>query len=61
MRLIFSFLAVAQIRLARFDLARSDMLLGNAEVAQSRAQQRLAQADAFARRAGFAHMAKRRL
>ena len=61
MRLIFSFLALAQVRLARFDLVRSDMLMDNAEVAQNRARQRLAKADAFAHRAGFAHMAKRRL
>ncbi|WP_419830629.1 hypothetical protein [Methylobacterium sp.] len=50
MRLIFSALAVWQIRLARFDLARSDMLLSDAEAAQDRAQQRLLQADAYARR-----------
>ena len=61
MRVIFSFLALAQIRLARFDLVRSDILMDDAEVAQNRAQLRLAQADAFAHRAGFAHMAKRRL
>ena len=53
MRLIFSFLALAQIRLARFELARSDMLMDDAEAAQDRAQQRLLQADAYAKRSGL--------
>jgi hypothetical protein len=53
MRLILSLLAVAQIRLARFDIARSDMLLNDAAEAVARSKRRLAPSNDLARRAGF--------
>lgn len=53
MRLILSILAVAQIRLARHDLARSDMLMQDAEEAFARSKRRVDLANELARRAGF--------
>ena len=53
MRLIYSFLALWQLRLARLDLARSDMLQDDADAALDRSRARLIQADAFAVRAGL--------
>ena len=53
MRLILSILAVAQIRLARHDLMRSDLLLRDADEAFARSRRRVDLANSLARRAGF--------
>lgn len=53
MRLILSLLAVAQIRLARHDLMRSDLLMRDADEAFARSRQRVNLANDLARRAGF--------
>ncbi|MFC6791951.1 hypothetical protein ACFQE0_21555 [Methylobacterium komagatae] len=53
MRLILSLLAVAQIRLARHDLARSDLLMRDADEAFARSRRRVDLANDFARRAGL--------
>lgn len=53
MRLIYSLLAVAQVRLARLDLARSDMLMRDADAAFARSRWRVALSDDLARRPGF--------
>lgn len=53
MRLILSFLSLAQIRLARHDILRSDMLLNDAAEAVARSKRRLALSNVLARRAGF--------
>ncbi|MGC5779851.1 hypothetical protein [Methylobacterium sp. NFXW15] len=53
MRLILSLLAVAQIRLARHDLARSDLLMREADEAFARSRRRVGLANDLARRAGF--------
>jgi len=53
MRLIFSILAVAQVRLARWELYRSDRLMNDADAAFARSRQRVDLANSLARRAGF--------
>jgi len=53
LRLILSFLAVPQIRLARHDLMRSDLLLRDADEAFARSRRRVDLANSLARRAGF--------
>ena len=52
MRLILSLLAVRQVRLAAFDMARYDLLRDDAELAFRSAEARVAKADVLARRAG---------
>lgn len=41
MRLIFAFLALAQVRLAKLDVARSDMLADRADEALRRGEERM--------------------
>lgn len=53
MQLVLILLARRLIRLARADVIRADMLMTDAEGAYARAQERIRQADAIARRAGF--------
>jgi hypothetical protein len=53
MRLIFSILAVAQVRLARWELYRSDRLMSDADAAFARSRRRVDLANSLARRAGF--------
>lgn len=53
MRVIYSMLALWQVRLARWDLHRSDMLLYHSEMAFARSRWRVDLANDFARRAGF--------
>lgn len=52
MRLIYSFLAIRMIRLARFDVARSELLYADADAAFARAKQRARLADELAVRSG---------
>jgi hypothetical protein len=52
-RLFLSLLAIAQIRLARHNLMRSDLLLNDAAEAVARSKRRLALSNDLARRAGF--------
>jgi hypothetical protein len=51
MRLIYTFLAIRRIRLARFDLARSERLYRDGDEAFERSRERVRLADAFAARA----------
>jgi hypothetical protein len=51
MRLIYAFLAVRMIRLARFDLARSERLYRDGDEAFARSRERVRLADALAARA----------
>ena len=51
MRLIYTFLAVRMIRLARFDLARSERLYRDGDEAFERSRERVRLADALAVRA----------
>jgi hypothetical protein len=53
MRLIFSVLAIAQVRLARWELYRSDRLMSDADEAFARSRQRVDLANSLARRARF--------
>jgi hypothetical protein len=52
MRLIYAFLAMRMIRLARFDVARSELLYADAEAAFARAKGRARLADELALRSG---------
>ncbi|MCJ2073244.1 hypothetical protein MKK75_31420 [Methylobacterium sp. J-030] len=52
MRLILGLLALAQLRLARLDYARGDMLMDDAEAALTRARERIALGHRLADRAG---------
>lgn len=58
MRLTYSLLAVVQVRLARLDLARSDLLMRDADAAFARSRWRVDLANDLARRAGFAPLKK---
>ena len=51
MRLIYAFLAIRMIRLARFDLARSERLHRDGDDAFERSRERVRLADALAARA----------
>jgi hypothetical protein len=51
MRLIYAFLAIRMLRLARFDLARSDMLYQSGDEAFERSRERVRLADSLAARA----------
>ena len=51
MRLILAFLAIAQVRLSRLDVARSDMLAAQADEALRLAESRMAVAYRLAGRA----------
>ena len=51
MRLIFAFLAIAQVRLSKLDLARSDMLAEQADEALRRGEERMRLAFQLAARA----------
>lgn len=53
MRLILILLATAQMRLARYELARGDMLMDDADAAYARARTRLANGNRLADRAGM--------
>ncbi len=53
MRLILWLLAMREVRMARFEMARSDMLMTHAESAIDRSRDRMRQADRFAHRAGY--------
>ncbi|MDP4005339.1 hypothetical protein [Methylobacterium sp. NEAU K] len=60
MRLIYGFLAIRMIRLARYDLARSDMLYRNGDEAFERSRDRVRQAKAPADRADLPSLASMR-
>ncbi len=53
MRLIYTFLAIRMIRLARFDIARSERLTDDAQEAFARAGERARLADRLMVRAGL--------
>lgn len=53
MRLIYAFLARAQVRLAAFDMARRDLLLKQADEAMARAERRCAIVRDLAARCGL--------
>lgn len=53
MRLILWLLAMREVRMAYFELARSEMLYDDAEAAFVRSRCRMEQADRYARRAGW--------
>ena len=59
MRLILGYLAIAQCRLARFDLERHYRLLDDADAALFRSRQRVELANELAHRAGFEVMRRR--
>lgn len=52
MRLIYAFLAIRMLRLARLDLARSERLHRDGDDAFARSRERVRIADALAARAG---------
>jgi hypothetical protein len=60
MRLIYAFLAVRMLRLARFDLSRHDMLMADADAALARSRERVRQAEALAARADLPSLAAMR-
>jgi hypothetical protein len=51
MRVIYAFLAVRMLRLARFDLFRHELLLADADAALARSRDRVRLAEALAVRA----------
>ncbi|WP_267356479.1 MULTISPECIES: hypothetical protein [unclassified Methylobacterium] len=53
MRLIYTFLAIRMIRLARFDLYRSERLHRDGDEAFERSRERVRLADGLATRAGL--------
>ncbi|MCJ2133313.1 hypothetical protein MKK69_04410 [Methylobacterium sp. J-026] len=57
MRLIYAFLAVRMLRLARFDLARSERLYHDGDEAFERSRDRVRQAEALADRADLPSLA----
>jgi hypothetical protein len=61
MRVIYAFLAVRMLRLARPDLARHDMLIADADTALARSRQRVRQAEALAARADLPSLAAMRI
>jgi hypothetical protein len=60
MRLIYAFLTVRMHRLGCLDLARSDMLMANADAALARSRQRVCLAEALAARADLPSVAAMR-
>jgi hypothetical protein len=60
MRLIYAFLAVRMLRLARFELFRHEMLMADADAALVRSRQRVCQAEALAARADLPPLAATR-
>ena len=60
MRLIYGLLAIRMIRLARLDLARSDMLYRDGDAAFSRSRDRVHQAEVLAARADLPALASMR-
>ncbi|MGH1590430.1 hypothetical protein ACRBEV_21460 [Methylobacterium phyllosphaerae] len=57
MRLIYAFLAVRMLRLARFDLAKSDMLYRSGDEAFERSRERVRIAEALAAQAELSSLA----
>lgn len=53
MRLILWLLAMREVRMARFEKARSALLMSYAEQAIDRSRDRMKQADSYAHRAGY--------
>ena len=53
MRLIYTFLAIRMIRLARFDLYRSELLHRDGDEAFERSRERVRRADALVARAAL--------
>ncbi|KAA0113525.1 hypothetical protein CIW48_29665 [Methylobacterium sp. P1-11] len=60
MRLIYAFLAVRMLRLARFDLARHDALIADADAALAQSRERVRLAEALAARADLPSLAAMR-
>jgi hypothetical protein len=60
MRVIYAFLAVRMLRLARFDLYRHEVLMADADDALARSRQRVQQAEALAARADLPSLASMR-
>lgn len=60
MRVIYAFLAVRMLRLARFDLARSDMLYRDGDAAFARSRDRVRRAEALAARADLPSLSSMR-
>jgi hypothetical protein len=60
MRVIHAFLAVRMLRLAHFDLARSEMLHQDGDAAFARSRHRVRQAEALAARADLPSLASMR-
>jgi hypothetical protein len=60
MRLIYAFLAVRMLRLARFELARSERLHIDGDEAFARSRDRVRQAEALADRANLPSLASMR-
>jgi hypothetical protein len=60
MRVIYAFLAIRMLRLARFDLARHDKLMADADAALARSRERLRQAEALTARADLPSLAAMR-
>jgi hypothetical protein len=60
MRVIYAFLAVRLLRLARLDLARHERLIADADVVLTRGRQRVRQAEALAARADLPSLAATR-
>ncbi len=57
MRVIYAFLAVRMLRLARFDLARSERLYRDGDDAFEQSRERVRQAEALADRADLPSLA----
>ncbi|MGH1588021.1 hypothetical protein ACRBEV_06285 [Methylobacterium phyllosphaerae] len=53
MRVIYAFLAVRMLRLARFDLFRHELLMADADAALAQSRQRMRLAETLAARADF--------
>jgi len=60
MRVIYAFLAVRMLRLARFDLARSTMLYRDGDAAFAQSRDRVRRAEALAARADLPSLASMR-
>ena len=60
MRLIYAFLAIRMIRLARFDLSRHERLMADADAALSRSRDRVRIAESLAARADLPSLQARR-
>ncbi len=53
-------LALREVRMARFEMARADMLMDASDEAMARSRARMVKSENFARRAGYSFLEPRR-